>query len=56
MSATGVSRVPEALAAQKTAEGQIISLGATDLTPEQREVYGALLRRLTGAGHDGLVQ
>ena len=40
-SAKGVIRILDALAVQKTADGQIKSLGATELTPEQREVYGA---------------
>jgi uncharacterized membrane protein len=31
-------------------DGQIKSLGATDLTPEQREVYGALVGALLGLG------
>jgi uncharacterized membrane protein len=49
-SAKGVIRVLDALAVQKTADGQIKSLGATDLTPEQREVYGALVGALLGLG------
>jgi uncharacterized membrane protein len=49
-SAQGVIRILDALAVQKTADGQIKSLGATDLTPEQREVYGALVGALLGLG------
>ena len=49
-SAKGVIRVLDALAVQKTAESDIKSLGATDLTPEQREVYGALVGALLGLG------
>jgi uncharacterized membrane protein len=49
-SATGMIRLLDALAVQKTADGQIRSLGATDLTPEQREVYGALVGALLGLG------
>jgi uncharacterized membrane protein len=49
-SAKGVIRILDALAVQKTADGQIKSLGATDLTPEQREVYGALVGALLGLG------
>src|SRR5262245_59689481 len=49
-SVKGVIRVLDALAVQKTAEGDIKSLGATDLTPEQREVYGALVGALLGLG------
>jgi uncharacterized membrane protein len=52
-SAKGVIRILDALAVQKTADGQIISLGATDLTPEQREVYGALVGALLGLGMTG---
>jgi len=52
-SATGVIRILDALAVQKTAEGDIKSLGATDLTPEQREVYGALVGALLGLGMTG---
>jgi uncharacterized membrane protein len=49
-SAKGVIRVLDALAVQKTTDGQIKSLGATDLTPEQRQVYGALVGALLGLG------
>ena len=49
-SANGVIRVLDALAVQKTADGQITSGGATDLTPEQREVYGARVGALLGLG------
>jgi uncharacterized membrane protein len=49
-SSKGVIRILDALAVQKTADGRIISLGATDLTPEQREVYGALVGALLGLG------
>ncbi len=49
-SAKGVIRILDALAVQKTAEGETKSLGATDLTPEQREVYGALVGALLGLG------
>jgi uncharacterized membrane protein len=49
-SAKGVIRILDALAVQKTTDGQIISIGATDLTPEQREVYGALVGALLGLG------
>jgi uncharacterized membrane protein len=52
-SSKGVIRILDALAVQKTADGQIISLGATDLTPEQREVYGALVGALLGLGMTG---
>ena len=52
-SANGVIRILDALAVQKTAEGEIKSLGATDLTPEQREVYGALVGALLGLGMTG---
>src|SRR5258708_38968281 len=52
-SATGVIRILDALAVQKTAEGDIKSLGATDLTPEQRGVYGALVGALLGLGMTG---
>jgi uncharacterized membrane protein len=49
-SAQRVIRILDALAVQKTAAGEIKALGATDLTPEQREVYGALVGALLGLG------
>lgn len=49
----GSIRVLDALAIQKTKEGAVISLGATDLTPEQRMTYGAVVGGLLGLGATG---
>lgn len=49
----GSIRVLDALAIQKTKEGSVISLGATDLTPEQRMTYGAVVGGLLGLGVTG---
>jgi len=43
-------RVLDALAIQKTADGNVISLGSSDLTPEEREEYGAIIGALLGFG------
>jgi uncharacterized membrane protein len=45
-----VIRVLDALAIQKTDTGAIISLGASDLTPDQRMAYGAIVGGLLGFG------
>jgi uncharacterized membrane protein len=52
-SANGAIRMLDALAIQKTKEGTIKSLGATDLTPKQRKAYGALVGALMGLGMTG---
>lgn len=49
----GDIRVLDALAIQRTENGDVISLGATDLTPDQRIVYGAILGGLLGFGATG---
>jgi len=49
----GHIRVLDALAIQKTKDGKIISLGASDLTPEQRMEYGAIVGALMGFGATG---
>jgi uncharacterized membrane protein len=49
----GVIRILDALAIQKTKTGGVVSLGATDLTPDQRYAYGALLGSLLGFGATG---
>jgi len=43
-------RVLDALAIQKTQDGQVVSLGASDLTLEEREEYGAIVGALLGFG------
>jgi uncharacterized membrane protein len=55
-SASGAIRILDALAIQKTKEGTIKSLGATDLTPKQRKEYGALVGALMGLGMTGTVE
>lgn len=52
-SESGAIRVLDALAIQKTATGQVVSLGATDLSPDQRMVYGAVVGGLMGFGATG---
>jgi len=49
----GVIRILDALAIQKTASGAINTQTGTDLTPDQRYVYGALLGGLMGFGATG---
>ena len=49
----GDIRVLDALAIQKTKEGAVISLGASDLTPDQRMEYGAIVGGLMGFGATG---
>jgi uncharacterized membrane protein len=49
----GSIRVLDALAVQKTQDGAIVSLGASDLTPEQRMMYGAVVGGLLGLGATG---
>lgn len=49
----GVIRILDALAIQKTKDGDIVSLGATDLTPDQRAQLGALIGGLMGLGATG---
>lgn len=49
----GDIRVLDALAIQKTKGGAIISLGASDLTPDQRMEYGAIVGALMGFGATG---
>jgi uncharacterized membrane protein len=55
-SKSGSIRVLDALAIQKTTDGKIKSLGATDLTPSQRKNYGALVGALMGLGASGTVE
>jgi uncharacterized membrane protein len=49
----GLIRVLDALAVQKTKDGSIVSLGASDLTPNQRMEYGAVVGALMGLGATG---
>ncbi|HEV8191478.1 MAG TPA: hypothetical protein VGP82_08325 [Ktedonobacterales bacterium] len=56
-SEAGSIRVLDALAIQKQQDGTIVSLGASDLTPDQRIEYGAIVGGLMGygaAGEEGL--
>jgi uncharacterized membrane protein len=50
---SGVIRVIDALAIQKTQDGGITSLGTSDLTPDQRVQYGAIIGGLIGLGATG---
>ncbi len=52
-SAKGDIRVLDALAIQKTKDGAIITLGGSDLTPDQRMEYGAIVGGLMGLGATG---
>ncbi len=52
-SESGAIRVVDALAIQKTKEGSVISLGASDLTTDQRVAYGAIVGGLMGFGATG---
>lgn len=49
----GDIRVLDALAIQKTKAGAVISLGGSDLTPDQRMEYGAIVGGLMGFGATG---
>ena len=49
----GDIRVLDALAIQRRQDGTVVSLGASDLTPDQRVVYGAILGGLLGFGATG---
>jgi uncharacterized membrane protein len=50
---SGAIRVLDALAIQKRSDGTIISLGASDLSPDQRYEYGAIVGGLMGFGATG---
>jgi uncharacterized membrane protein len=49
----GYIRILDALAVQKRQDGTIVSLGASDLTPDQRLQYGAIVGGLMGLGATG---
>jgi uncharacterized membrane protein len=49
----GIIRVIDLLAIRKEQDGSIISLGATDLSPDQRMEFGAMLGGLLGLGAAG---
>jgi uncharacterized membrane protein len=49
-SESGAIRILDALAIQRTPSGGIVTLSGTDLTPDQRYMYGALLGALMGFG------
>lgn len=52
-SEAGSIRVLDALAIQKQQDGTVVSLGASDLTPDQRIAYGAIVGGLLGYGAAG---
>jgi uncharacterized membrane protein len=49
----GAIRILDALAIQKSNTGAVTTLGSSDLTPDQRYTYGALLGALMGLGATG---
>ncbi len=49
----GYIRILDALAIQKRQDGTIVSLGATDLSPDERMQYGAIVGGLMGLGATG---
>jgi uncharacterized membrane protein len=49
----GTIRILDALAIQKSNTGAITTLGSSDLTPDQRYMYGELLGALMGLGATG---
>ena len=49
----GTIRILDALAIQKTRDGGVVTMEGTDLTPDQRYEYGALLGALVGFGATG---
>lgn len=52
-SGNGSIRVLDALAIQKTQDGKVVTLGGSDLTPDQRLTYGAIVGGLMGLGATG---
>ena len=50
---SGTIRVLDALAIQKEADGSVVSLGASDLTTDQRAELGAIIGGLLGYGAAG---
>ena len=52
----GDIRVLDALAIQKTNDGNIRTLSASDLTPDQRRDYGSLIGALMGLGATGTIE
>jgi uncharacterized membrane protein len=49
-SQSGAIRVLDALAILKTPDGKVISLGASDLSPDERAAFGSLVGALLGFG------
>jgi len=49
----GDIRILDALAIQKTKDGGVVSLGASDLTPDERLGFGAIVGGLMGLGATG---
>lgn len=52
-SESGAIRVLDALAIQRTAAGDVVSMSGSDLTPDQRMAYGAIVGGLLGFGATG---
>lgn len=52
-SESGAIRVLDALAIQRTASGDVVSMSGSDLTPDQRMAYGAIVGGLLGFGATG---
>lgn len=52
-SESGAIRILDALAIQKTPTGSVVSIGASDLSPDERIVYGAVIGGLMGFGATG---
>lgn len=55
-SGKGTIRVLDALAIQKAKNGSIVTLSGSDLTPNQRVAYGAIVGGLMGLGATGTEQ
>ena len=52
-SESGAIRVLDALAIQKRKDGTIVSLGASDLSPDERYGFGGIVGGLMGFGATG---
>lgn len=52
----GIITILDALAVQKQQDGTLVSLGATDLTPNERRQYGSIVGALMGFGATGTVE
>ncbi len=52
----GIITILDALAIQKRDDGTLVSLGATDLTPDERRQYGSVVGALMGLGATGTAE